>query len=160
MTARPMQPTKFIKYNTAHIRASPVYGRREVYQGSVSRGFLASQYVTVRVPHTGCQLGLIPNQNFNTCPTLVVASIYCFKGPLKRGWQLRWNLSGDAHRQCFKKKLWCQNFSEFCLKNCKIGWNYTRKTYLSRISHIFLWKKSENSLQNKSTAHQCGCNFF
>ncbi len=34
-------------------------------------------------------------------------------------------------------------FGEFCLKNSKIGWNYTRKTHISKIFQIFGSKKEK-----------------
>jgi hypothetical protein len=46
----------------------------------------------------------------------------------------------------------CQNFSEFCPQDCKIGGNYFRKKYFREISQIiFLLKKREYSLQKKGT---------
>jgi hypothetical protein len=43
---------KIYMIQDGHLRALPVYGRREVYRGRVFRGFLVSQYPMIRVPHT------------------------------------------------------------------------------------------------------------
>jgi len=43
------------------------------------------------------------------------------------------------------------NFSKFCPQNCKIGWNYTRKTYIQNFPDFPVEKKGRFALK-KNTA--------
>jgi len=56
--------------------------------------------------------------------------------------------------------MWCQNYSKFCPKICKIGWNYTRKTHFLKLSQIFLLKKSKNPLKTKTLIGDANLSFW